>query len=589
MSPGRLLRDLPLFWKLLVPFCLLFLVVGLLGTVFLTRDLAVRNDASLDTSLGVLTVSVRAGVHQHELALLESADFAANVDGMAAAVHDHDRSEAAKLLESVLALKPELRAAAVLDPAGRPVAQLTRLSGSVQPVVWRPTGKVQPSQVVTVGDRTLLVVSGGVCVRSTCSGAGSVLVGIDVSALTGTAGKQSGTAVFDLSGRPLAASGLADLTRPPTTGAPDGLVRRRGRVGHSSTVTLYSPLTVHNRTLGTLAVTVPSGPALSASRAAALRLAGTLLAAMVGIVAIGAALSHHLLRQVRALLTTHHALAEGDLAARAPLFGGDELGELAAGVNRMAERLQSSHETLEQRVAQRTAEVNRLLEERSTFFAALSHDLRTPLAVIRGQASLQSDPGSRKSARWLAASAHTVDVAAEQMLGLVDNILDLAEAQSETLEVDLSAVHLSDVVDGLHSTIVGLATAAHLDVHVDLPADLPAVCADPARLRSVLLNLVDNAVKYTPAGGLVVVSAQQTPHGVAVLVSDTGIGIPAEQGERVFEPFHRVPGATPQGGQTSNGLGLAVARRLAEAQGGALSYCSTPGSGTTFTLGLACW
>jgi signal transduction histidine kinase len=106
------------------------------------------------------------------------------------------------------------------------------------------------------------------------------------------------------------------------------------------------------------------------------------------------------------------------------------------------------------------------------------------------------------------------------------------------------------------------------------------------RLREVILNLVDNAVKYTPYGGSVELTAEARNGHVVVSVSDTGPGIPTDVGERIFEPFYRVPGRTPMAGRSSTGLGLALTRRLVEAQGGRLSYESVEHQGTTFSFTL---
>jgi two-component system phosphate regulon sensor histidine kinase PhoR len=119
-----------------------------------------------------------------------------------------------------------------------------------------------------------------------------------------------------------------------------------------------------------------------------------------------------------------------------------------------------------------------------------------------------------------------------------------------------------------------------------VPPDLPAVRADRQRLREVIVNLVDNAAKYTPEGGSVDLSAAARNGSVVVSVKDTGVGIPPESGEFIFEPFYRVRGTRAQQGQASSGLGLALAKRVVEAQGGTISFESKVGKGTTFTFTL---
>jgi signal transduction histidine kinase len=337
---------------------------------------------------------------------------------------------------------------------------------------------------------------------------------------------------------------------------------------------------------GTIAVSAPTAKAFASVRGAGVRLALVLLAGLVGIVAIGIVLTRFILSQVRPLVATNRALGSGDLSARAPVLGRDELGELALGVNQMAEQLEANVETLESRVQQRTEEVRRLLRERTEFFAALSHEFRTPLAVILRQADLLLDPRTKKTPRWASQSGSMLKDSGQQLLVLINDILDLAKAEAGGLEMNLEKVRLAEAVNDLKRTISGLAKGSGLSVSIKIPADLPAVRADRGRLREIILNLVDNAVKYTPAGGRVELSAAARNGDVIVSVSDTGVGIPPEARENMFEPFYRVKGISAQRGQASSGLGLALTRRLVEAQGGEINYESEAGEGSTFTFTL---
>jgi signal transduction histidine kinase len=141
------------------------------------------------------------------------------------------------------------------------------------------------------------------------------------------------------------------------------------------------------------------------------------------------------------------------------------------------------------------------------------------------------------------------------------------------------------VVEAVRPTIEGLARAGEIEAVFAVEPPLP-VRGDPVRLREVLLNLADNAVKYTPPRGRIVLSAARAVGTVEVSVSDSGIGIPSEVGDRIFEPFFVVKGTAPHHGQASTGLGLALARRLIEAHGGTISYTSDVTKGTTFRFTL---
>jgi two-component system sensor histidine kinase/response regulator len=307
---------------------------------------------------------------------------------------------------------------------------------------------------------------------------------------------------------------------------------------------------------------------------------------MVGIVAIGAMLSRFIMAQVRPLLETSRALGRGDLSARAPVVADDELSELARGVNQMAEQLEASYETLELRVTERTEEVQRLLRERTDLFTAISHEFRTPLAVITRYLEMMLDPSYPKKPRWSSEAGQVMKDSTDQLLVLINDILDLAKAEAGHLDMALEDVALPGFLTRLRKTIEGLAGAGGLHTRIDVPKDLPLVRADGSRLREIVLNLVDNAAKYTPPDGHVEVSVRTRNDVVEVSVSDTGLGIPEEVRDRIFEPFYRVEGRQPLKGQFSTGLGLALTKRLVEAQGGQIWFEGRPERGTTFTFTL---
>ena len=228
--------------------------------------------------------------------------------------------------------------------------------------------------------------------------------------------------------------------------------------------------------------------------------------------------------------------------------------------------------------------MQRLLGERTHFFASVSHEFRTPLAVILGQVNMLRDPDFLKQNG--PKSLETIQESSQQLLSMIDDLLAAARAEGAQLDVSLETVRLPEVVRGVRHTLDGLARSGDHDLVVDLPKDLPAVRADPVRLREVFLNLVDNSVKYTPAGGTVELSAERRNGAVEVSVRDTGPGIPKRLGRKLFEPFAQIAGTTTQRGQPSSGLGLALTRRLVEAQGGRIWFESKKGAGTTFTFTL---
>jgi signal transduction histidine kinase len=604
----RRLRDVPLFWKLLLPFLGLVVVIGLLGSFLTVRNLSTQAQATLDHDLLRESLEVRALVHDRELYLLESANFAANLQGVGESVRRRDGAGLERLLRSVLALKSDLGLLAVIDPAGDGFREFEGRPGSLPVLIggrsWKGVpfvnralrstdGSMSPG-ILDRGGEPMLVVAAPICLSTTgCSPAGVALTGVRIDTILREARSRldatntiefrgTGVAVYDEAGLELGSDGPVVRGRAPNDVS--RLTRRRAKVNGVETATLYAPYTLGGDSAGTIAVSRPTAAAFASARATGLRLALLVLLSMLGVIALGAALSRFMLAQVRPLVATNRALGRGDFTARAPVLGDDELGELAVGLNDMAEQLQASHETLELRVRQRTEEVQRLLKERTQFFASVSHEFRTPLAVILGQVNMLRDADFRK--RNSPRSLETIQESSEQLLSLIDDLLAAARAEAGQLDVRMESVRLTDVIAGVRRTLEGLAHSGEHDLTIDVPKQLAAVHADPARLREILLNLVDNSVKYTPAGGLIEVSATNGNGMISVSVRDNGPGIPKRLTKKIFQPFAQVPGTSTQRGQSSSGLGLALTKRLVEAQGGTVWFDSTKGAGTTFVFTL---
>lgn len=601
---------LPLFWKLLLPFLGLMVLLGTAGTFLVTRDQGQRAQTRLDQDLSRRLVEARSALNSRELYLLESANFAANIQGMDAAVRRHDTAVITRLVESVVALKGDLGLITVTDRAGNPLVAFRRsvlrrplspdLSApelqapELEPLVRQVLSNESGGKIaafLSSNASTMLAIASPVCSAApSCDAAGVTVVGIDLNLVAQTAvvrvgsSDAAGVTVYDVTGRRLASAGQSPSEAPPTRALTE-LVRVSGTIAGEEVATIFAPLTIQGEHRGSIAVTLPARATFDSVRGAAYRLAFIVLLAMVGVVGLGALLSKYILSQVGPLLTTSRALGRGDLSARAAVVAHDELGELAVGLNQMADELQASHETLESRVEQRTAEVQRLMLERSNFFAMLSHELRTPLAIIMNQADLLEDGVTAADPAATGDAAEAIRRSGAQLLTLVNDILEVARAEAGRLELAVELVDPRAVLTELRGTLNGLAAARDISLAVRTPRSLPEIVADPRRLREIVLNLVDNAVKYTPAGGSVAVTAAAVGSTVEISVTDTGVGIPADVGERIFEPFYRVKGTRTQHGEPSSGLGLALSQRLAEAMGGTLRFESGSG-GSTFTVSL---
>jgi signal transduction histidine kinase/DNA-binding response OmpR family regulator len=284
-------------------------------------------------------------------------------------------------------------------------------------------------------------------------------------------------------------------------------------------------------------------------------------------------------------------LREGEFATRLPEDRRDELGDLAAAFNRMAATLQDLYANLEAKVTERTAtlkatnlELARASQVKSEFLARMSHDLRTPLNAVIGFADLlltqQVGALNDKQQRYLGHVAN----AGRHLLVLINDILDLTRVEAGKLEIHPELCHVPTMLEETLALFRTQALARRISMAVEIGSPLGDLMADRIRLQQILHNLVSNAVKFTPEGGIVTVSARQVGLEVELTVRDTGIGIPPEEHRRIFEVYEQV--GLSEGRQKGTGLGLAITKRLVELHGGSIRVESAPGQGSSFTVRL---
>lgn len=598
-----------LFWKLLLPFVAVIVVIGIAGAVLTVRYLSSQADATLDRDLLQRSLSAQSYLRDQELYLLEGERYAANLEGVPEQVAAHQGLELAHTLESAVVVRKRLSVLAATDSSGHSLVDFVARRDTFDVRAgtdWTPApavrdvlaGKVdaggdKQTALVRIADGSVYLVTVGPIRNGTTVGA--VVAGFTADTLAGDAarGARGGVVLYDAGGQQMARSSGASAAFP--TRLDDPRLRTdsvRERTHHD--VVSYQPLVVRGTRVGTVAVSIPIGSAYDAVRGAGLRLALLVLIAMAAVTAFGVVISRYVLGVIQPVLETNRALGRGDLNVRAPVRSSDELGELAEGFNTMAEQLQASYRDLERQVAERTEELQRLYDEnvqvsndRSQFFATISHEFRTPLFAILANAELLADRDlAPDSPEELAAYAGTIRESAGDLLRHIDEILDVARSESQG--VDLAVVELSfadlwaDVAPGLEA----LARGAQLSFVGSVPDRLPRVVADARRLRQIVQNLVSNAVKYTPAGGRVEVRAVVDEDVLRVDVVDTGVGIPADVGDQVFEPYYRIRRDAPAQRWGSTGLGLALTKRLVDAHGGRIWFESREGEGSTFSFTL---
>ncbi len=334
-------------------------------------------------------------------------------------------------------------------------------------------------------------------------------------------------------------------------------------------VSLSLPVEVQGRQVGTVALVAPVSRGLVTLEAEFLRrvTASTVVGGLAA-VAVGIALASTFSREISAplleLAKAARRLARKDfdveLAAQAQ---DDEVGEVARAFSHMRDSLRTAEET------------------RQKLMADVAHELRTPLSVLRGNLeSLQE--GVAQPTPEMIVSLHDEVI---RLSRIVQDLLNLGQMESGAFPLHLEPTAIGDVIARV-TPVFGAETDArgiHLDVDVD--PDLPAIQADPDRIAQVLVNLLANAVRHTPDGGRISVSARVQGDRVAVSVQDTGPGIAPADLARVFDRFYRTDEARDRA-SGGTGLGLAIARGIVEAHGGTIGVASELGRGATFAFTL---
>ena len=259
--------------------------------------------------------------------------------------------------------------------------------------------------------------------------------------------------------------------------------------------------------------------------------------------------------------------AVGDLHERVPVpRTQDELQKLALTFNEMIERLEKS------------------FARQRRFVADASHELRTPVAAIRSMTDVTLASSAAVSPHEYKAVLHDVNVESERLGHLISDLLSLARVDENKLPLEREVVRLDRLVPDVAATMELLATEKNITLSVEANEPAP-VMGDEARLIQVIMNLIDNAVNYTNAGGNITLQVYVKGNSVYLNVSDTGIGIGPEHLEHIFERFYRVdPARSREAGGT--GLGLSIVDWVVDAHDGTISVVSKPGQGTTFTVQL---
>ena len=328
-------------------------------------------------------------------------------------------------------------------------------------------------------------------------------------------------------------------------------------------------------------------------------LVGVVLAGVVGSVVFAVIAQRLILRPVGHLREVTDRAAEGELDVRSHIASGDELERLSDSFNQMLaaiaeqhEKLTSANQALDIKLSE-LAEVNVTLHRanlvKNEFLANVSHELRTPLNSILGFADLLRESGNERIGRY----GENITLAAKNLLGMINDLLDIAKIEAGRAEVRFERTSVSDICRTLLALMAPVADKKQISIEASVADGLPMVVTDAGKLQQILFNLLSNAMKFTPIGGTVsLIACSDAAHsggeaapGVVVSVSDTGPGIPEAEQSRIFEKFYQVEASLTKEA-SGTGLGLAIAKELSGLICGRLVCKSTPGHGAEFTIFL---
>jgi len=349
---------------------------------------------------------------------------------------------------------------------------------------------------------------------------------------------------------------------------------------------------------GAVVINVPMdqiNKAINSNRA--MLITAALVTAILAMLSSAMIVRYVIVKPVKHLRDVSDAIAAGRLNIRSQIQTGDEFEDLSHAFNRMLHNLVAMQQELRDvnndldRKVDELAQANMALYEmnrlKSDFLATMSHELRTPLNSIIGFSEVLagSDVLGERQRRYAA----NIQTSGKMLLGMINDILDLAKIESGKMEVRIDDFSIRDVSEALTNLARPMADRKNITLECRLEEAIPLMRQDPGKVRQILYNLLSNAIKFTPEGGRVTLRARTEGRYVVLEVEDTGIGIAEEDRETVFEKFRqaKVPGQEDTvltREHQGTGLGLSIVRELTRLLGGEIHLRSQLGQGSTFTI-----
>jgi signal transduction histidine kinase len=338
----------------------------------------------------------------------------------------------------------------------------------------------------------------------------------------------------------------------------------------------------------------PLAQAFAPVRESVLRTIALLLAGLMVSIVASFVLARRMVAPIQALQAAAARVGAGALDQRIEVRSRDELQALAEEFNQMSSRLRDSYTNLERKVEERTRDLAETMaqlevanQHKSQLLSTVSHELRTPLAAIKGYSTALLRFGPRIRGAERREFLESIDRSTDRLSALIEDLLTAQRLEAGALPIQAEQLDVAALAREATSEIAARTTFHHF--LCELPDGLPSVRGDGRRVRQVLLNLLDNAVKYSPEGGDIAVRAEAVDGEVLVSVRDQGLGISPDELARVFERFHRVESGQHQTAR-GTGLGLAICEGLVEAQGGRIwAESAGLGQGSVFHFTLPRW
>ena len=260
------------------------------------------------------------------------------------------------------------------------------------------------------------------------------------------------------------------------------------------------------------------------------------------------------------------ALIASEKGTQLPVEGVKEVRDLALALNQMSHRVQESQQS------------------QRDFISDVSHELKTPLTSIQGFSTAILD-GTASTANEINHSAEIISIESQRMLGMVNELLTLARLEGKVEKIERQPTNLTALLNGVIEKLTPSANQGQVSLKSTI-SDLPLIDVDPEGITRIFLNLVDNAIKFSPPGSEVIISGETQSGEVIIHISDTGQGIPVEEQPKIFNRFYQVDRSRKGGSGKSSGLGLTIAREIARSHDGDITVKSVEGIGTTFTVHL---